>query len=403
MSVHSLISPSEREYSFEQAAWPWIANGYPIVPIVQKRRARKGLIASTDRGQIDRWNRAFREANPGVVLNGLPVVVIDVDGPEGEFALTDLLDQAGCSLPMTYAETTGRGRHIYLSLPADSGLRVSQYGGTRDRPHKLDLLVTGHVVAAGARHASGRLYSALSPIVPPWELAQIPEALHHVLVARASRHDPAALFVEAPRRALTKAPGGLVPPPYVATLLQDETDGRDSRSFRALSRLKDLGWPDESIVGLFLSSPLGAKARQERPGDPAGWVMHKLDSVQQREAFDRAAYWTAAHTSGLTSAALRVLDFLLRVAGRTNGLVGIGYAKIGLGSAMDQPRPVVDTCQVARGSRLVDRREGRRHGRRATDGLPTDRPADHSDRRPHSPAPRIPGARTIQNTLPPPP
>lgn len=349
MSIHSSISPDECEYSFEGAARPWIDLGYPVIPIVEKRRARKGLVASTDREQIQRWGRAFPQANPGVVLNGLPVVVLDVDGLEGEVALTDLLSQAGCSLPKTYAETTGRdgGRHIYLSLPADSELSVTQYGGTRGWPHKLDWLVNGHVVVAGARHASGRLYSALSPIVPPCELAPIPAELHQLLVERASRRDPAVRVVESPGKAPQQASRGRVPRPDVAAMLEDDSDGRDHRAFIAVSRLVDAGWTEESIVSLVLDSPLGAKARQANPRDPSAWVMHKIKSVQLREPFDRGACWVAAHTSGLGSAHLRVLDFLLGLSGHKSGIVGIGYSKIGLGAAMDQAGPIVRSLVAA--------------------------------------------------------
>ena len=59
MSIHFSISPDECAYSFEGAARPWIGLGYPVIPLIEKRRARKGLVASIDREQIQRWAVRF--------------------------------------------------------------------------------------------------------------------------------------------------------------------------------------------------------------------------------------------------------------------------------------------------------------------------------------------------------
>lgn len=266
MTLHFSISLDQCGYSFESAALPWAEMGYPIIPIVEKRRARRGLVPSTSPDQIRAWAHAYPQANAGVVLNELPVVVFDVDGEPGEHALAALLESAGCSLPLTYEETTGRdgGRHIFMRLPAGSGLDSNQYGGTRGRPAGLDVLVNGHVVVAGARHKSGRFYTSLYPMRPPEELAEIPGELCRRLAARVGRRE--LRVVEVSASPSTQGLMAVTPPPNVAALLKDTSDGRDSRAFVAVSRLSELGWTEEDIVRVVMDSPLGAKARMTSQG-----------------------------------------------------------------------------------------------------------------------------------------
>jgi hypothetical protein len=346
------MSPDAPDYSFERAAQPWIRTGWPLIPVVGKGRARAHLVASTDPEQIHRWAGKFPRANPGVVLKGLPVIVLDIDGDEGEIVLADLLAKAGCDLPETYQERTGRegrGRHIFLKTAAGTEQFPSQYGGQASRPKGLDVLVNGHVVVAGALHRSGQHYEAVSDIVPLESLTQVPDALYTVLLARrsaASLREPKPAV--RPRLSNVSTAGTVrhgVVPQEVRALLIDASDGRDNRCFVAVSHLVHQGWDEGSIIDLVLRSPLGDKARQERPHDPHAWVRHKIDSVRERagEPFDADVFWQAAHSAGLTSSSLRVLDFLWASARLHGGTVSVGLGRIGLGSAVNQAAPTVTT------------------------------------------------------------
>ena len=101
---------------------------------------------TTDIAEIQAWWDAHPDRNVGVVT-GKPsgIVVLDVDGPEGERALLELL---GGSPPSTLEARTPHGRHLYYLYPSD-GARITRT--IRLRP-KLDVLGDrGYVVAPPSR------------------------------------------------------------------------------------------------------------------------------------------------------------------------------------------------------------------------------------------------------------
>ena len=78
-------------------------------------------------------------------------------------------------------------------------------------------------------------------------------------------------------------------PRSVRKMLDDTSDGRNNRAFRAAAELVEGNYPNEQIIYLVLSSPLGAKGRECDPYSPARWVQQKIDSAVARyglEQFD---------------------------------------------------------------------------------------------------------------------
>jgi len=105
--------------------------------------------------------------------------------------------------------------------------------------------------------------------------------------------------------------------------------------------------------------PPGAKTRECDPYSPARWVQQKSDSAVARyglEQFDADPYWQVAHTAGLTSPQLRVLDCTAArspVAGRVGERACL-TDRIKIGSAMADPDDHLRTLQALGWVTVVD-------------------------------------------------
>jgi hypothetical protein len=136
--------------------------------------------ATTDVDVIDRWFQQWPHANVGVLTgprSGL--MVVDVDGPEGEASLAALQSRHG-ELPSTKVITTGRGRHLWFRYPE---ARIGNSAGKLG-PH-LDVRGDGgYVIAPPSAHVSGRRYRVLHR----GGLADLPRWMIALLVPR--RPDP---------------------------------------------------------------------------------------------------------------------------------------------------------------------------------------------------------------------
>ena len=107
--------------------------------------------ASSDEQQIRLWWREWPNANIAVATgNGL--VVLDIDGIEGQQRLTELLVEH--QLPETLISRTGRDAcSAHLWFTTSSPIRSRAQGG-------FDVRAEGaSVIAPPSRHASGRVYS----------------------------------------------------------------------------------------------------------------------------------------------------------------------------------------------------------------------------------------------------
>lgn len=118
-----------------------------------------------DINQVDKWLKRWPNLNLGIVTGfASSVVVLDIDGPEGEESLRQLEEKRG-PLPETWeAVTGGGGRHIYFSCPAN----VSELKNAVKFLPGLDIRANGgQVLAPGSLHYTGAYYE--------WELLHHPE------------------------------------------------------------------------------------------------------------------------------------------------------------------------------------------------------------------------------------
>jgi len=178
------MQPSSPADDLLAAALGYAAAGFPVMPLHtpidgvcdcpkaaactspgKHPRTLNGLKDATlDELKIRRWWKSWGTANIGLAVPE-GYVVVDVDGQEGWAALK----AAGCALPATAIQTTGRGTHyVYRTLD-----RIPP------RSHvmpKVDLRGPGSYIVAGpSLHASGAEYRWEVPLsqvdaAPSWLL-----------------------------------------------------------------------------------------------------------------------------------------------------------------------------------------------------------------------------------------
>ena len=183
-----MTAPSEHgsaEDAFAWAQW-YAARGMlvmPLWPTVAGRcgcnrpgcdRAGKHPIlsewqhkASTEPDKLTNWWGSSRDRGIGVVGGGAArLVMIDVDGPEGEDAHARLVTHLG-ALPLTLTARSGRedgGRHLYFRCPEGLDLGAIRNRKMRDvdgaSETKIDVRgLGGYCVAPPSLHRTGRLYT----------------------------------------------------------------------------------------------------------------------------------------------------------------------------------------------------------------------------------------------------
>ncbi|MFA0888143.1 MAG: phage/plasmid primase, P4 family [Synergistales bacterium] len=124
--------------------------------------------AAVDESIINDWWRACPQANIGIATGkDSHLLVIDVDGPEGEKALKTLQEAHG-DLPSTLQAKTGKGFHLYFQLP--EGIEISCSAG------KLGTHIDvrgegGYVVAPPSLHSMGTNYMWVNAGHPPAALS----------------------------------------------------------------------------------------------------------------------------------------------------------------------------------------------------------------------------------------
>ncbi len=165
-----------------QAAVDYISKGWQIFPC--KPRGKEPLSehgckdASIDPRKIAEWWGKFPGANIALATGEL--IVIDVDGPEGEGALKELEREYG-PLPVTLQALTGRGKHLYL---AAEGVRVGNSVG-RLGPN-LDVRGEGgYVILPPSVHETGKRYEWIDAAIEP---AQLPDWLAVLLTKPIQTH-----------------------------------------------------------------------------------------------------------------------------------------------------------------------------------------------------------------------
>lgn len=143
------------------AALYYARHGFGVFPLGARSKVplteHGCLDASRDEVTIRAWWDRWPSANVAIAT-GEPssgVWVLDVDGPEGEAALDELVRTHG-ELPSTVEARTSRGRHLYLRVPDGETLPRN----SAKRLPKLDTRATGgYVVAPPSVHPDGSLYT----------------------------------------------------------------------------------------------------------------------------------------------------------------------------------------------------------------------------------------------------
>lgn len=334
--------------SLHDSAVAWAEAGYRVKflePGTKRPVVRGG--GTRDLRVIDLKCENYPDAGLGINLDGSGLVVLDIDGPEGEVSLARLVEQAGVELPETYRVTSGRGWHLYLRLPEGCPPLVTQYGSQRQRP-MLDIKFSGLMVVPPTLHKSGRRYQGSRDQLPrPPDLPEMPRSLYEVLARqgrpRGDRRTSKKPVAERPATPVTpdsSMAANLVDlPPTKLALLYDCSDGRNARIFRAVRRLVERCLGDDTIIDLVLASPIGRKAYES--GNPRRYVQDKINAARRMvdgafdPDWDASAFWVAAHGAGLGASHTRVLDVLLASA-HVTGVVSRSIGRLALASAMSE-------------------------------------------------------------------
>ena len=156
---------------FLEIALPCLVRGWWVFPLQPRSKlpfkgSRGFKDASADRAQVEAWGRATPGANCGISTGPSGLVVLDLDGPEGQALLRNLA-RGDSGVPRTLTVKTGRpgGFHLYY---AGTGVPSSQV-----KDEHLDVRgSTGYVLAPGCIHENGTIYTIVvdSPVaaVPAW-------------------------------------------------------------------------------------------------------------------------------------------------------------------------------------------------------------------------------------------
>lgn len=143
------------EPSMVECALSYARQGIKIFPLRPREKTpltKHGYKdATSDESQIQTWWVQWPDANIGLATGRVSgLVVIDVDGPQGEESLKSLPP-----MPATWEVSTGRGRHLYYRSP--EGASVGSSAGRLGE--KLDVRGEGgYVVAPPSIHPNGHRY-----------------------------------------------------------------------------------------------------------------------------------------------------------------------------------------------------------------------------------------------------
>lgn len=127
--------------------------------------------ASLDETQVAQWWRQWPSANIGMAT-GNGVLVLDVDGVEGEATLSALVATHG-RLPTTPEQRTGKGRHLFFSVEGRTKNTARTLGAGLDTRGD-----GGYIIVAPSIHPNGTRYEWIVGRSPrEMELAPAPDWL----------------------------------------------------------------------------------------------------------------------------------------------------------------------------------------------------------------------------------
>lgn len=261
--------------------------GRPVIPLLAGGKAPDGTLAphglieaTTAPARIRAWWAARPRANVGIRCDGL--LVLDVDGPEGEASFARLQERYGLTPTRTYPSP--RGRRLAYALPADSTIgqgttRIGSPAGIHIRAGRK-----GYLVAPGSAHPSGAIY-------PPHDGAPVtpaPAALVRAL-------EPPPPRPPAPRVPLKVAAGDGTA--YGLAALAAETrelaatphGGRHNRLYLAACRLGELEAGGELRPGVAEHALRAVLHGFSQPCDTASGEQTITDGLEKGAQSPRSA------------------------------------------------------------------------------------------------------------------
>jgi Bifunctional DNA primase/polymerase, N-terminal/Phage integrase family len=165
----------------------YVDNNFSLVPLAY--RSKQAACSWSEFQQrhaslreCELWFGKGTETNVGIITGAISeIIVLDVDGEEGELSLLSL-----GSLPATPSVRTGKGRHLYFKHP---GFPVRNF--IRIKPG-LDVRGDGgYVVAPPSVHPDGSVYEwLLHPADQPF--AELPKWLSELLIGPKGREELSA-------------------------------------------------------------------------------------------------------------------------------------------------------------------------------------------------------------------
>lgn len=174
MTRPELTKAAERKLSAARSA---IKVGMRIVALQPKSKVPdtrfcvKGANSAVDDVSVVRdWLAEDPSINLGAVAKQSPVLVIDVDGPEGEKALGGY-----GQLPETRETKTRNGRHLYFRHDGQIP------GSWISFEPKLDIIASGYVLLPESSHPDGGRYRSDDAAAP---IAELPAKIANAIMAK---------------------------------------------------------------------------------------------------------------------------------------------------------------------------------------------------------------------------
>jgi hypothetical protein len=168
------------DLSLQSSALVLASAGFAVFPVkagTKRPLVRWGEGATADLAAVARYWKDFPTASIGVACRKSALVVVDIDGDEGEASWAELTRYVPPITTLT--STTGRGRHLWFRAPGEPAVRNS--AGLLGRG--IDVRAGGEdgyggfAVAPPSWHKSGRRYewSVRAPItaLPTWLLERL--------------------------------------------------------------------------------------------------------------------------------------------------------------------------------------------------------------------------------------
>ena len=239
---------------FFEIALPCLARGWWVFPLQPRSKlpfkgSRGFKDATLDRAQIEAWGRAAPDANCGIATGPSGLVVLDLDGPEGQALLKAV---AHGDVPRTLTVKTGRpgGFHLYYAAPS-TGSSFGQRSGVPSSQVKGEHLdvrgSTGYVLAPGCVHENGTIYTIVvdSPVAP------VPAWVEPWVRSRGKGVVPAVS--ERPETRPVPSPGGARVASFEKPSSFGQRSGLAQRALRALQEAEAQPWSPEAETRLRLA------------------------------------------------------------------------------------------------------------------------------------------------------